>query len=222
MVCLFCRRARREFHQAFHILGAMVVASMGSFVLGGIVALVLGAGFVCLLGYAAYRIVRRRWRIIATHTVVKGMGGVWSTMTSNDLQGLGRRLGSLDTSSFRSLATRRRLWRAVQAAEHAVAGAESIGASVGELPALATRLHANAERLDTLLATRIVPGPQARTLRAQLDESILAADSIRDGAVLAAQAVSAPATAALALDAEHEMQSLAAGHLRAAGTALRR
>jgi len=115
---------------------------------------------------------------------------------------------------------RRELWRAVGAAEHAVAMARRAGAPTGELDGLARRLRQAAGSADRRLAI----GQRHAAAGAGLDPAVgevssllTAAGQIQAAASAALASVSRPAARQLADDVHMEVAALAAGLASAAG-----
>jgi len=99
---------------------------------------------------------------------------------------------------------RRRLWRAVGAAERAVTAARRAGAPTGDLDGLCRRLREAAGD-----ASRRLPlSPQTA---AEIRDLVEAAGPARDAAASAAASMARPAARHLAEDAHREAQALAAG-----------
>jgi hypothetical protein len=116
---------------------------------------------------------------------------------------------------------RRELWRAVGAAEHAVASARRGGAPTGDLPALCQRLRQAAESADRRLAIGqrpAVPGAGPEPAVSEVSGLVSAAGQIQAAASAALASVSAPAAHQLAGDVRIEAEALAAGLASAAGT----
>jgi len=116
---------------------------------------------------------------------------------------------------------RRELWRAVGAAEHAVAAARRGGAPTGDLDGLCRRLRQAAGSADRRLAI----GQRAAVAGAALDPAVSevsgllsAAGQIQAAASAALASVARPAARQLADDVRIEVTALAAGLASAAGT----
>ena len=116
---------------------------------------------------------------------------------------------------------RRELWRAVSAAEHAVAAARRGGAPTGDLDALCRRLRRAAGSADRRLAI----GQRSAVAGAELDPAVSevsgllsAAGQIQAAASDALASVSRPAARQLADDVRIEVTALTAGLASAAGT----
>ena len=109
---------------------------------------------------------------------------------------------------------RRSLWRAVSAADHAVAAARKAGAPTGDLPALCRRLRQAAADADRSLAiaARAAPAGQPREpAPAEVTDLVRAAGLIQDAAASAVASLSRPAARSLADDARREADALSAG-----------
>ena len=116
---------------------------------------------------------------------------------------------------------RRELWRAVGAAEHAVAAARRGGAPTGDLDDLCRRLRQAAGSADRRLAI----GQRPAVVGAGLDPAVSevsgllsAAGQIQAAASAALASVSRPAARQLAEDVRIEVTALTAGLASAAGT----
>jgi hypothetical protein len=116
-----------------------------------------------------------------------------------------------DRRWLRAAGERRGLWRAVGAAERAVAAARRAGAPTGDLDGLCRRLREAAGDASR----RLLPSPQAA---AEIRDLVEAAGQVQDAAASAAAAMAQPAARRLAEDAHREAQALAAG-IAAAGLA---
>jgi hypothetical protein len=93
---------------------------------------------------------------------------------------------------------RHQVWRAVGAAERAVATAVRAQAPVGELPMLTRRLRRTAESVDRLLCTADDTNRRSRRVAAEMRLVDEMAGTIRQAAVEAVLSVAAPATSSLA------------------------
>jgi hypothetical protein len=117
--------------------------------------------------------------------------------------------------------TRRELWRAVGAAEHALAAAKGGGAPTGDLDSLCRRLRRAAERADCSLAMwqrSEASGAGLEPVAAEVSDVVSAARQIQAAASAALASVSRPAAKELADDVRIEVVALTAGIARAAGT----
>jgi len=115
--------------------------------------------------------------------------------------------------------TRRRLWRAVAAAEHSVAQARKAGAPTGDLDGLSRRLRQAATGTDRALvmAGRAAPrGGHADDASSQAADLGAAAGLIQDAAASSATSATRPVVAGLADDVRREVIALSAGLATAA------
>jgi hypothetical protein len=116
---------------------------------------------------------------------------------------------------------RRELWRAVGAAEHAVAAARRGGAPTGDLDGLCRRLRQAAGSADRRLAIGQRPAVAGAGLDPAVSEVsglLSAAGQIQAAASAALASVSRPAARQLADDVRIEVTALTAGLASAAGT----
>ena len=182
-----------------------------------LLAVVLAAGAVTLaagLWWLRRRLRRLRLtgRVMAAHMAIAA-GGVTSRSR--------RRAWSVPLPDRRWLAAaleRRRLWRAVAAAEHTVAVARQVGAPTGDLDGLCRRLRQAAGHADRCLSVSRRPAePGAASAMAEVTDVVAAAALIQDAAASAVASVARPASASLADDARREAAALAAGIATAAG-----
>jgi hypothetical protein len=114
---------------------------------------------------------------------------------------------------------RRRLWRAVAAAEHAVAAARQAGAPAGDLDGLCRRLRQAAGDADRSLAVSRTPARRGEAGHAsgpEVSEVLAAAGLIQDAAASALASMARHASASLAGDARREAAALSAGIAAAA------
>jgi len=189
-------------------------------------ALLAGAGCVAVVAAGAVwlrRRVRRR---------LDGLGQVLTVRAREAAAMAGSSLGSTRSRWLWSLPApdrrwreggraRRELWRAVGAAEHAVAAARRGGAPTGDLPALCRRLRQAAESADRHLAIgqrSAVPGAGPEPGVSEVSNLVSAAGQIQAAASAALASVSAPAAHQLAADVHIEAEALSAGLASAAGT----
>jgi hypothetical protein len=115
---------------------------------------------------------------------------------------------------------RRELWRAVGAAEHAVATARRGGAPTGDLDGLCRRLRQAAGSADRRLAIGqrpAMPGAGLEPAVSEVSGLVSAAGQIQAAASAALASVSRPAASQLAGDVRIEVEALAAGLASAAG-----
>jgi hypothetical protein len=109
---------------------------------------------------------------------------------------------------------RRRLWRAVGAANHAVAVAHEAGAATGDLETLCRRLRlaaADADRSLVMAGRATAASRPAEPASAQVGDLVRAAGLIQDAAACAMASLSGPAAVSLADDARREAEALSAG-----------
>ena len=136
-----------------------------------------------------------------------------------------RRAWSLPVPDRRWLAVgraRRRLWRAVSAADHAVAMANRDGAPAGELEALCRQLHRAAGSLDRSLAVQrhtTAADGRVDSVSAQVTELVSAAGRIQAAAAAALRSSARLTASGLADDVHREAMALAAGMASAARAA---
>src|SRR5438309_4908310 len=105
-------------------------------------------------------------------------------------------LPALGFSLLQGYGDRHRMWRAVTAAERAVAAAVSADAASGDLTSLVRRLRRAAQSVDRLLATA---GPRASAeVTAELRRILEMSETIRVAATEALLTVTSPATTSLA------------------------
>lgn len=189
-----------------------------------LLAVVLAAGSVVLaaglwwLGRRVRRL-RRAAQVMAARAAIAAAGAMDSGR---------RRVWSVPFPDRRWLAVareRRRLWRAVGAAEHAVAAARQAGAPTGDLDGLCRRLRQAAADADRCLSVSRRPaepgaGHGAGAV-AEVGHLVTAAGVIQDAAASAVASVARPAAASLAEDARLEAAALAAGIAAATGAGRR-
>lgn len=114
---------------------------------------------------------------------------------------------------------RRRLWRAVAAAEHAVGQARKTGAPTGDLNSLCHRLRRVASDTDRSLAIAsrtMPPGAPPAHVSSQAADLVATAGQIQDAAAHSAASVSQPKVVSLADDVRQEVVALSAGLASAA------
>src|SRR5215469_556660 len=157
---------------------------------------------------------------------LRGAGGAVARLAGRAAAGRvrtrGRWLWSLPVPDPRWVAAaraRRRMWRAVAAAEHAVAQARKAGAPTGDLDSLCRRLRRAATDTDrSLAAAGRATGTGTRPDHASAHAAELAAAGalIQDAAASAAASVTRPAVASLTQDVRQEVAALSAGLASAA------
>jgi hypothetical protein len=116
---------------------------------------------------------------------------------------------------------RRQLWRAVSAAEHAVARARDGGAPVGDLEGLCRRLRtaaADADRSLTIAGRATAAGCQPESASSQAGGLVSAAGQIQGAAAAALASMSRPVVSSLADDVSREVVALSAGMASAASS----
>jgi hypothetical protein len=183
-----------------------MAASTLSMFAGGLVAVMLLGALALAGAYMLYRYALRRWRVMRNHVAMRSALATW-----DGVRALGNRRSLRGGSAaWSSTKTRREMWRAVGAADQALAHAAEVGASTGDLVSLNRRLHTSAAELDRLVA--LDPGGGA--LRPHVDQLLTAASDIRLAAVNAAGDVAAPGVQSLAADAEREFRAIAEGLAR--------
>jgi len=115
--------------------------------------------------------------------------------------------------------TRRRLWRAVAGAEHAVAQARKSGAPTGDLDSLCRRLRlaaADADRSVALAGRATAAGTRADHASSQAADLVAAAGMIHDAAASSAAYMTRPVVASLIQEVRQEATALSAGLASAA------
>ena len=181
------------------------------FLFMGVVTLLLMLT-VAVTAALAVRSVRRRYRSLRSRVRMRGVG----TTTRPDLPAV-RAVAAATVASpawWASQRDRQRMWRAVSAAQHAVAVARESGAPVGDLPALCRQLSAAAGGVDAVL--RASAGDRAWRRDAAADQVERAALDVQRAAVESLTMVTAADTTPLLNAVRREVLALAAG-VRAAG-----
>ena len=116
---------------------------------------------------------------------------------------------------------RRQLWRAVSAAEDAVARAHEGGAPVGDLDGLCGRLRmaaADADRSLSIAGRATAAGCQLESASSQVGGLVSAAGQIQGAAAAALASMSRPVVSGLADDVSREVVALSAGMASAAAS----
>jgi hypothetical protein len=184
--------------------------------------LLLIAGVLFVVGLtAAFLVVRsfvrHHWRIVRAHPVTRGAMAAAALAEAGREHYSARRTAE-QVSLGAASRIRRRMWVAVDDAEHAVTHAESRGAPVAELPAVCRSLRSVAGELDALLRLerRLGPGRQNGAVRAQVAELVTAARDVQSAALAAAGDATEPQLRALVRRATDEVEivSSALGRLR--------
>src|SRR5216683_359621 len=114
----------------------------------------------------------------------------------------------------RAVTARRRLWRAVGAAEHAAAQARKAGAPTGDLDGLCRRLRhaaADADRSLAMAGRATAPAGQRGPAPSEVTNLLAAAGMIQDIAASVVASVSQPAARGLGEDVRREAEALSAG-----------
>ena len=106
---------------------------------------------------------------------------------------------------------RHRMWRAVTSAEQAVAVARRTGVPVGDLPALAGRLHGAATGVDAVLRAGGRQGALRHQDRVDCDRIVAAASDLRSAALSSLRWDSHADTEAIASAVQLEVAALTAG-----------
>lgn len=131
------------------------------------------------------------------------------------------RVGTLDVGSaawWASQRDRQRMWRAVSAAQNAVAIAQESGAPVGDLPALCRQLSTAAAGVDAVL--RASAGDRSLRRDASAEQVERAALDVQRAAVQSITMVTAADTQPMITAVRQEVVALSAG-VRAASAATR-
>jgi hypothetical protein len=175
-----------------------------------LLAILLAAGAVTLTA-GLWWLRRRLRRLRLTGRVMAARAAV---AAGGAASGARRRAWSVPLPDRRWLAAareRRRLWRAVAAAEHSVAVAQQAGAPTGDLNGLCRRLRQAAADADRGLSISRRPAEPGADSTAEFSDVIVAAGLIQDAAAYAVASVGRPASGRLAEDARREATALAAG-----------
>jgi hypothetical protein len=180
-----------------------VLVAMG--VMGLLVVVTTGAAvFVVVRG------VRRRYRAARARLLAL-------RPVQPDLVGLLRGSGSVAAASIGSPGwwtvqnRRHRMWKAVTSAEHAVGVARQADVAVGDLPALAARLHAAAEGVDAVLRASGRQGSLRDEDRLDCDRIEAAASDLRTAALSSLRSGSHAETDTVVSAVQIEVAALAAG-----------
>ena len=179
---------------------------------GVLVALGLTAAFLAVRAY-----VRHHWRIVRVHPVTRGaMAAVAVAAAGRERYSASRTPEQVSRGAASRV--RRRMWAAVDDAEHAVAHAEAMDAPVAELPAVCRSLRSVAGELDALLRleSRLGSGRQNQPVRAQVAELVAASRDVQSAALAAGSDATEPQLRALVRRATDEVEivSSALGRLR--------
>ena len=185
------------------------------FLLVGVVTLLLMLT-VAVSAALAVRAVRRRYRRRRSRVAMRGVG----TTTRPDLPAV-RAVAAATVASpawWASQRDRQRMWRAVSAAQHAVAVAQEAGAPVGDLPALCRQLASAAGGVDAVL--RASAGDRSWRRDASAEQVEQAALDVQRAAVQSITMHTAADTQPTLSAVRLEIAALTAG-VRAAGAASR-
>jgi hypothetical protein len=185
-----------------------VAVRAGELLAAGVVALAVAAA----AGWWLKRRIRQRLESIGLAVAGRAAGisagaarAGWRWLWSRPLP---------DRRWLTAAAARRRLWRAVSAAGHAVTAAREAGAPTGDLDSLCRRLRqaaADADRSLVLAGRATAASRRAEPVSAQVSDLVRAAGLIQDAAASAVASLSRPAARSLADDARREAEALAAG-----------
>jgi hypothetical protein len=178
------------------------------FLVAGLVVL----GAAALAFFVARGYVRRHWRLMQGHVITRGLlAGIALVAAGRDRYRT-RATGS-ELSQGSASRVRRRMWVAVEDAEHAVAHADSRQAPVAELPAVCRSLRGAAQEIDLLLRheRRLPAGRRPDAVRRQVAEVIEAARDVQAAALQAGGDASEPQVRALVRSARDELEIVAAG-----------
>ena len=195
-----------------------VALHAGELLAAGLLAV---AGLVAVMAAAAVWL-RRRLRALGPALAGRARGA--AAMAGSSIGSAGSRwLWSLPVPDRRwreGGRARRELWRAIGAAEHAVAAARRGGAPTGDLDGLCRRLRQAAGSADRRLAIGQRPAVAGAGLEpavSEVSDLLSAAGQIQAAASAALASVSRPAARQLADDVRTEAVALAAGVASAAG-----
>jgi hypothetical protein len=183
-----------------HVIEFLVIAGL-VVALGVAVAFVLGR-----------RYVRRRWKFVRGHPVTRGAlaAGAWVT-AGRERASAARTPAQLSAGS--AARVRRRMWVAVEDAEHAVAYASAHEAPVAELPSVCRSLRGLANELDSLLRheRRLGATPRTDGVRRQVAELVGASRDVQAAAIRAGSEATEPQVRALVRRASEEIDIASAG-----------
>jgi hypothetical protein len=174
-------------------------------VMGLLVVVGTGAAVVVVV-----RRVRRRYRAARARLLAL-------RRAQPDLHGLLRGSGSVAAASIGSpgwwtvQSRRHRMWKAVTSAEHAVGVARQTDVAVGDLPALAGRLHAAALGVDAVLRASGRQGSLRDEDRQDCDRIVAAASDLRAAALSSLRSGSHADTDTVVSAVQIEVAALAAG-----------
>lgn len=185
-----------------------VVVRAAELLAGGVVVLAAAAG----AAWWVKRRVRRRLERIG-RAVTRRAAGISAAAAVAGWQWLWSR-PLPDRRWIAAGRARRRLWRAVGAAGHAVAVAREAGAPTGDLETLCRRLRqaaADADRSLVMAGRATAATRTSQPASAEVSDLVRAADLIQEAAASAVASQSRPAARSLADDARREAEALSAG-----------
>lgn len=162
--------------------------------------------------FALRRVARRRWRLVRSHVVTRGVLAGASTVTAWGAR-RGARNSFDEVSHVTAGRARRAMWTAIEDAEAAVEHADARNAPVAELPAVCRSLRRVGGELDHLLRLeRRLPAGQGgpAAVRAQVAEVINAARDVQSAALGACGDATAPQIHALVRAARDEIEIVGA------------
>jgi hypothetical protein len=184
---------------------------------GELLAAVVVAGVICAAALAVgmrwlKRRARRRLERIGRAVAGRAAGAAAAAGSAGWLWLWSRPLP--DHRWIAAVTARRRLWRAVGAAEHAVAQARKAGAPTGDLDGLCRRLRhaaADADRSLAMAGRATAPAGQRGPAPSEVTDLLAAAGMIQDIAAYVVASVSQPAARGLGGDVRREAEALSAG-----------
>jgi hypothetical protein len=193
------------------------MASVVPYVVAGLGGALVTLAIVVGASYALWRLVRRRWRILAARAAATGLAGISDRVRTSGWVSSLRAGGPVDRSFVPAVVASRGMWRSVRDAESAVASADEAGAPVGDLPSLCRRLRAAASDIDRMLRARPEGTPVAtpEPVGRHLADVAAAARNVHDVALRAMAEAFAGTGSSLVADADREAHALAAGLDRA-------
>jgi hypothetical protein len=172
---------------------SMAVAGAADVVAGSMAVFFVVMALVAVVGlWWTTRVVRRWRRGFRSMLTREGLTHTGSTVVVSVAA-----LSVTDRAWWVVQRDRHRMWRAVTAAERAVAAAVTEDAPIGDLPALTRHLLRTAGSVDAALRACERSSDGLRPLRQQVTEVVNAAREIQAGAVEALTAIAVPATTGL-------------------------
>jgi hypothetical protein len=176
-----------------------------------LVIVVVTGLIVVLAGAAAYVLVRRRWRRIRDHAATRGVLATLSVVSTWRDRRAARPVAE-DVGQGAAARARRRMWTAIDDAEHAVQHADALDAPVADLPAVCRSLRRVGGQLDQQLRlAQRLPARQggAAAVRVQAGEVIRAARDVQAAALGACSDATEPQISALVREARDEIEIVA-------------